>query len=791
MLEKLKNPSKQIYLLWFGVPVLLYQVLISRILSQIFGSLFFVQLFLIAVAYLGTALGSYYALRWKFSLTSSHLSLVGLNIALLAFYKNDASLLAFPGLSLILGFTLFFLISFFSSLLLPLFFEEQKRNQTSSTAIFNRVYFYFHLLVVIALLMVELDLLASWGIYDLLVSLTSVELIWAAYWWLQSRQGHSPLTRPVNFSGEKLRALRPLLLPLFAFSVISGVIQSILYRQVQNILAPLAIHYSLYLAALILSWALASLWFRSANGYKWLEWKNFKAKSAVLLLALLIWSLFWPVAWSAMLDGFHLSTNYGEDLNTWVHRDYLPYWILGIRWVLTFGLVFPFGFFFGSMLPLVQKENDQVPLGVYLSVNSLGNALGILLFISFLFEALDIFQIWSLMALLCLVFAERNGKMKWLTSSSILAMGLIILALTKTYSWDLGSFSMRGFARWYESSHSITAVHTFKHRSSQVNFVEFENNYSRMYMNGHTSVSMPKSEKVPMNDTLMGVTPMAYVNNFGDSLVIGLGTGATALASADLFKQTDIVDLDPTMLQVAGSLKFVADKLLHNPQVKFTEADGLTYLRTTPKKYDLIINNVPSPVYFAAAKLWSREALQAVYERLNDNGIFAQWLDGEISQDSLDSLMQTQKDLFHRCDLIMLNFEFYSLICSKGEAPLQHKGYPPSLATFFNSTPEKLDKFTNALRFPGVAIAPLNEDAPMNTLDQPHMDVLVAQNPPGWLYNSRFDSVAMRYKIPEAVSNYPEFTPTTPEKQERCSLMKGWLRLRTFEPEGGSCAELF
>ncbi|WP_413578417.1 hypothetical protein ACLVWU_07750 [Bdellovibrio sp. HCB290] len=778
--DNFKNNSEKLYLLWFGIPVLLYQVLISRILSQIFGSLFFIQLFLIAVAYLGTSLGSYYADRWKFTLSRSHLALVGLNLGLLAFYSNDAALLGAPKLSLMLGFTLFFLISFFSSLLLPLFFLSQSKLEQASTQVFNQVYFYFHLLVVGALIWVELDLISSIGITQILIGLTILEAIWSAFWWLQERNHKAlqPAKPPITIWTLSTDD-KKLLLTLFSFSVISGIIQSILYRQVQTTLAPLAFHYTLYLAALLLSWAASSLWFQTRWGYQWLQWKSFKSKSALLVFSLLVWTQTWPVFWAWALDALQLSTFDGVVLNPAVNSENTPFIIFLIRSVFTLGLIFPFGFFFGSLLPLVKKENEKVSLGIYLSVNSLGNALGILLFISILFEKVGIFQLWALLGLLCLIFATRELKWRMITSALIVTMGGISYGLLKTYSWDLGSFNMRGLKPWHHYSSEISKVQTFKHNSSQVNFVEFAGKYSLMFMNGHTSVFLPHQEPIPLIDTLMGLTPLAYVNNFNESLVIGMGTGATALGSELLFAHTDIVDLDPTMLQVAGSLKFVANRLLNNPKVTFTEADGLTFLRTTKKKYDLIYNNVPSPVYFAAAKLWSREALQAVSDALHDDGIFAQWLDGEISPVALDSLIRSSEDLFSHCDLYLLNIEFYSLVCSKGQAPLHFKGYPESLAPLMQTGPAVFSDFLQALRFPAVPVKAHDPEVPINTLDKPLMDVLVSQNPPGWLHNTRKDSVAERFKLKDTVSG------------PKCSRIRGWIYNRHFVEAPGDCAELF
>ncbi|QDK45263.1 hypothetical protein DOM22_08905 [Bdellovibrio sp. ZAP7] len=770
---KLRNAQIEfLYLIWFGAPVLLYQILISRILTQVFGSLFFIQLFLIAVAYLGTALGSYLSLRLKLNLAKSHGLMFGLILLLIGFDQASSELLAFPTMSLIFGFILFFAISFVSSLLLPLYFEEQRSRGLEEVSAFNKIYFYFHLLVVVVLVYMELGILHTWGLNKILLSLCAMEWIWAMYWWKHSRT--TALVIPTSSFKEDLRHFPSLLLPLFTFSVVSGIIQSILYRQIQNVLAPLAFHYSLYLAALILSWAMASLWFRGKRGYEFLNWNSFKKHSAVLILSLLVWSLSWPVFWAAIME---LISWPDSATATFLQRS-----------LFCVGLILPTGFFFGSLLPLVKKENNQIPLGTYLAVNCSGNAVGILLFISILFEATGIFQLWTLLGLLCLIFANKENKMRILTAGVSVVLCTLTYFLVTDFSWALGSYSHRNLTRWVKDSRSVTDVKVFKHNSSEVNFVELDHSHKLMIMNGHHSINLPSWRSYSPADTFMGLTPLSYTNKHGNALVIGLGTGTTVMGAAELFSHVDVVDLDPTMLKVLDFMPLVAEKV-KSKNVKFTEADGLTFLRTQKRRYDLIINNVPSPVYFAAAKLWSREALEGVYDSLEDDGIFAQWLDGELSLESVNILLQTSQDLFKHCDMFYLQFNFYSLVCSKGDHPLTLHEHPSAAANLMQTDTRSYADFFEALRFPAVNTTPQNPNAPMNTLDQPYMDVLVAQRPPGWVGDQTRDNIVQYFKLYEQVDQ--EAALKSPAIDKKCRIFSNWIFHKEFKDKGEPCSRIF
>ncbi|WP_413294221.1 spermidine synthase [Bdellovibrio sp. HCB185ZH] len=690
----------------------------------------------------------------------------------MGFDQASSELLNFPVLSLIFGFALFFAISFISSLLLPLYFEEQRSRGLDEVSTFNKVYFYFHLLVVAALVFMELGILHTWGLNKILLTLGAMEWLWAMYWWKHSTA--TVATAPTSSLKDDFQRYSQLLVPLFAFSVVSGIIQSILYRQVQNVLAPLAFHYSLYLAALILSWALASLWFRGKLGYKLLSWNDFKKHSAILILSLLVWSLSWPVFWAAIMEFIQWPDSSSA---TFLQRS-----------LFCVGLILPTGFFFGSLLPLVKKENDQIPLGTYLAVNCTGNAVGIALFISFLFEVTGIFQLWTLLGLLCLFFANKEKKMRFLVAAISLVLCTLTYFLITTFSWSLGSYSHRNLTRWVKDSRSVTDVKVFKHNSSEVNFVELDHTHKLMIMNGHHSINLPSWKSYSPADTFMGLTPLSYVNKYDKALVIGLGTGTTVMGAADLFTHVDVVDLDPTMLKVLDFMPLVAEKV-KSKNVKFTEADGLTFLRTQKLKYDLIVNNVPSPVYFAAAKLWSREALEAVYDSLADHGIFAQWLDGELSLESINILLQTSQDLFKHCDMFYLQFNFYSLVCSKGDHPLTLHKHPPASAKLMQTDSQSYADFFEALRFPAVNTTPQNPDVPMNTLDQPYMDVLVARRPPGWVGDPTRDNIVQYYKLYELVDQ--EAALKSPAMDKKCRIFSNWIFHKEFKDKGEACSRIF
>src|SRR6185503_5419412 len=70
--------------------------------------------------------------------------------------------------------------------------------------------------------------------------------------------------------------------------------------------------------------------------------------------------------------------------------------------------------------------------------------------------------------------------------------------------------------------------------------------------------------------------------------------------------------------------------------------DARTYLRVTPNRYDIIVSEPSHPWVPGVANLFTREFFQLGRDRLNDDGVFVQWVQiYQLSTDSLRSVLAT------------------------------------------------------------------------------------------------------------------------------------------------------
>jgi spermidine synthase len=112
------------------------------------------------------------------------------------------------------------------------------------------------------------------------------------------------------------------------------------------------------------------------------------------------------------------------------------------------------------------------------------------------------------------------------------------------------------------------------------------------------------------------------------AMVVGLGTGSTAgwLGQVPTMERVDVVELEPTILEVARRCAAVNRNVLDNPKVHITIGDAREVVGTTRSNYDLIFSEPSNPYRAGIASLFTAEFYRAASARLGEDGLFVQWL---------------------------------------------------------------------------------------------------------------------------------------------------------------------
>jgi len=127
-------------------------------------------------------------------------------------------------------------------------------------------------------------------------------------------------------------------------------------------------------------------------------------------------------------------------------------------------------------------------------------------------------------------------------------------------------------------------------------------------------------------------------------LVVGLGTGSTAgwLADVPGVERVDVVELEPAVTEVARRCALVNRNALANPRLRLFFGDAREHLLTTRERYDLVVSEPSNPYRAGIASLFSRDFYRAVAARLEEGGLFLQWVQAyEVHPGSIRSLYAT------------------------------------------------------------------------------------------------------------------------------------------------------
>ncbi len=138
------------------------------------------------------------------------------------------------------------------------------------------------------------------------------------------------------------------------------------------------------------------------------------------------------------------------------------------------------------------------------------------------------------------------------------------------------------------------------------------------------------------------------------AFVVGLGTGETAgwLAEVSSIERVDVVELEPSVQEMTRRCSVVNHDVLANPKVRLTFNDAREVLRTTTARYDLIVCEPSNPYRNGIANLFTREFYLAGRDRLNEGGMFAQWIQAyEIDEPTMRTVFATLKSVFSHVEL--------------------------------------------------------------------------------------------------------------------------------------------
>ena len=162
--------------------------------------------------------------------------------------------------------------------------------------------------------------------------------------------------------------------------------------------------------------------------------------------------------------------------------------------------------------------------------------------------------------------------------------------------------------------------------------------YYYLRTNGLPEASVLVRGSPPSIDTQKWLTALPVIArpDTRDMLVVGFGGGVALEGVPPSVESIDVVELEPEVIEANRQLAGMRDiDPLADPRINVVINDARNALRLTRKSYDAIVSQPSHPWTAGASHLFTREFAADVRNRLNDGGVFLQWMNAEFLDEAL------------------------------------------------------------------------------------------------------------------------------------------------------------
>ena len=317
----------------------------------------------------------------------------------------------------------------------------------------------------------------------------------------------------------------------------------------------------------------------------------------------------------------------------------------------------------GTVFPYLMKAAESqalVPgraLGNLLALNTLGAIVGALLCGFVMLPALGA---W--------------GTMRWLSAAYLLAALLIpypwkglgigarvvggLCLLLLFTALDPADLPAQGTKR---GAAPVTILETWESGDSIVSVIERESGHRGIQVNGAYSLGSTSAYLEQANQARIPLTAFPDTESI---FFLGMGTGMSAGAALDVErfpKVQRVVTCELTAEVVEAARKYIPEPmtggLFTDPRSTVLVEDGRHYLMASDETFDMINSDLFLPYRRGAGSLYSRDHYRAASERLNEAGVFVQWLPlYQLTEAEFGVIVRTMLEVFPQLTLWRNNF---------------------------------------------------------------------------------------------------------------------------------------
>lgn len=456
-------------------------------------------------------------------------------------------------------------------------------------------------------------------------------------------------------SGEIEAARRPgehLLLGAFFLSGFTAMFYEVTWSRLLTLILGSSVYaFATMLTTFLFGLALGSYLYSLLAGKRAFKPEHFGAiQLAVGTVCLLILPLFNEMSYWSYLVHFRHSDSYG----LLQAIKFLFCFVVMILPTMLFGATFPMvAAIWTRALGRVGREVGQVYFW-----NTIGSTLG-----SFTvgFVSIPLIGIRNSIALAIAVNVTAGialtARTFWnrsrMLTAAVMAAAVLVMAATFFIKFDREALTSQLFLR-----HDRPATRTEFFGSKHDSLVYYKEGISaiisvhkggniNLRINGKTDASTSNDMATQI---LVGHLPF-LVNpkeRYGNVAVLGMGSGVTA-ASAAMHPVDRVyqLEIEEAIVKAGGFFSKYNHDVLNNPRVSTVIADGRHFIRNFDGKFDVIISEPSNPWLAGIGNLFSADYYRLSMEKMSDDGVFCQWLQGySLSPELFKVVLRTFTEVF-------------------------------------------------------------------------------------------------------------------------------------------------
>lgn len=311
------------------------------------------------------------------------------------------------------------------------------------------------------------------------------------------------------------------------------------------------------------------------------------------------------------------------------------------KYAIVLSILFVPTFFMGGLFPIAMSiysagvRTVRNEFGTGYAVNTLGGIAGVVVAGLWLIPTIGtdrtivtlIFIVIALIGLFTTALTRRLDKIV-----SVVAVMFLIWQCFAFTGLNYQNMIMANFYR-YDANARLGKLPDFLYlkegKSSVISIITHDNLIARLQSNGiqESYLSIGNNQPPPKAETLLGVLPYLLHHEAETAFVIGFGGGHTtnALTSTPL-KSIRVVELESAVIEAVETVGIHATSALRDERVDLVINDARNTLLVSRDTYDFIVSQPSHPWLSGAGNLFTQEFFEIVSSRLNDDGIFGQWI---------------------------------------------------------------------------------------------------------------------------------------------------------------------